>query len=85
MDKIVSHVKIVDPTTGYGKKDRFISGARVGRIYKVIDIGVDYYKISSNGRPVLIDKCFGQASSLDQYLEQDKPIREEEDFSEYEE
>lgn len=85
MDKIVSYVKLVDPSTSWWKKDKFISGARVGRIYKVVEVGVDYYKIVCNGRPRIVDKCFGEISSRDQYLEQDKPVREEEDFSEYEE
>lgn len=64
------------------KQDKFVNSARVGRIYRVIQPGRDYYLLSVKGKPVMMDSWYCEPSSKDDYLMQDKHIEPEEDFSE---
>jgi hypothetical protein len=77
---MIEYVRIVDRSPQ--KQDKFIASARVGRIYRVIEFGRDYYLLSVKGKPIVMDSWYCEPSNRDDYLTQDKKVEPEEDFSE---
>lgn len=89
----LEYARIVAPQVKGGRSSRyrktvetkFISRARVGRIYKVIERGTDWVLLQVNGKPVYIDSYNIEASNREDYLNQDKKAQVEEQFEDIEE